>query len=162
MFADIVGFTAWSSVREPDQVFTLLETVYAAFDRAALQRKVFKVETVGDCYVAAAGVPEPRDNHAIVMARFAAKCRTELRRVTRNLEVSLGPETADLSMRFGLHSGSVTAGVLRGAKARFQLFGDVSCGLRKNLVVAIVASPSDKYLFRVGLTFIALCIFSTF
>ena len=42
----------------------------------------------------------------------------------KDLEVSLGPDTGDLSMRFGLHSGSVTAGVLRGDRARFQLFGD--------------------------------------
>ena len=40
------------------------------------------------------------------------------------LESRLGPDTADLSMRFGLHSGPVTAGVLRGDRARFQLFGD--------------------------------------
>jgi Adenylate and Guanylate cyclase catalytic domain len=44
MFADIAGFTAWSSVREPSQVFTLLETVYAAFDAIAKRRRVFKVE----------------------------------------------------------------------------------------------------------------------
>jgi hypothetical protein len=50
MFADIAGFTAWSSVREPSQVFTLLETVYRAFDAIAKRRRVFKVETVGDCY----------------------------------------------------------------------------------------------------------------
>lgn len=47
MFADVEGFTAWSSVREPSQVFTLLETIYAAFDRVATRRRVFKVETVG-------------------------------------------------------------------------------------------------------------------
>jgi len=45
LFADIVGFTAWSSVREPAQVFTLLETVYRAFDIIAKRRRVFKVET---------------------------------------------------------------------------------------------------------------------
>jgi Adenylate and Guanylate cyclase catalytic domain len=44
--------------------------------------------------------------------------------LVRQLEVSLGPETADLCMRYGLHSGPVTAGVLRGEKSRFQLFGD--------------------------------------
>jgi hypothetical protein len=43
LFADIAGFTAWSSVREPSQVFVLLETVYAAFDRLADRRQVFKV-----------------------------------------------------------------------------------------------------------------------
>jgi len=56
-FADIVGFTAWSSLREPVQVFTLLETLYGAFDYIAKRRRVFKVETVGDCYVAVAGLP---------------------------------------------------------------------------------------------------------
>jgi hypothetical protein len=54
LFADIAGFTAWSSVREPSQVFTLLETVYHAFDVMARRRGVFKVETVGDCYVSTA------------------------------------------------------------------------------------------------------------
>lgn len=48
LFADISGFTAWSSVREPTQVFILLETLYQAFDSAAKKRGVFKVETVGD------------------------------------------------------------------------------------------------------------------
>ena len=44
MFADIAGFTAWSSTREPSQVFTLLEAVYGAFDQIAQRRGVFKVE----------------------------------------------------------------------------------------------------------------------
>ena len=51
-FADIAGFTAWSSQREPTQVFTLLQTLYHAFDRVANKRDVFKVETIGDCYMA--------------------------------------------------------------------------------------------------------------
>jgi class 3 adenylate cyclase len=58
MFADISGFTAWSSAREPKQVFLLLETVFGEFDRIAKRRRVFKVETVGDCYVAVVGLPE--------------------------------------------------------------------------------------------------------
>ncbi|KAG7358840.1 adenylate/guanylate cyclase [Nitzschia inconspicua] len=124
MFADIVGFTAWSSTREPSQVFTLLETIYNQFDRLAKVRKVFKVETVGDCYVAVAGLPDPRKDHAVVMARFARDCLSSLQQMTKELEVTLGPDTADLSMRIGLHSGPVTAGVLRGDRARFQLFGD--------------------------------------
>jgi hypothetical protein len=48
MFADIAGFTAWSSSREPAQVFTLLQAVYQAFDKIATRRRVFKVETIGD------------------------------------------------------------------------------------------------------------------
>jgi len=48
LFADISGFTAWSSSREPSQVFILLQSVYQAFDNIAQKRKVFKVETIGD------------------------------------------------------------------------------------------------------------------
>lgn len=54
-FADIAGFTAWSSTREPVQVFVLLQTLYQGFDEIAQRRKVFKVETIGDSYVAVTG-----------------------------------------------------------------------------------------------------------
>lgn len=126
MFADVEGFTAWSSVREPSQVFTLLETLYSAFDRVASRRRVFKVETVGDCYLAVCGLPDPRSDHALVMARFARDCINEHIDKTKQLEKSLGPETGELRLRVGLHSGPITAGVLRSERSRFQLFGDVS------------------------------------
>jgi len=63
LFADIVGFTAWSSVREPSHVFTLLESIFDAFDEIAKRENVFKVETIGDCYVAASGLPYPCADH---------------------------------------------------------------------------------------------------
>ena len=63
LFADISGFTAWSSVRDPTQVFSLLEALYKVFDSMAIRRRVFKVETVGDCYVAVTGLPEPQKDH---------------------------------------------------------------------------------------------------
>jgi class 3 adenylate cyclase len=105
-------------------VFTLLETIYGAMDTAARKLGAFKVETVGETYVAATGLPEQREDHALVMARFARTCLLRVKELTRALESSLGPGTADLEMRFGMHSGPVTAGVLRGEKSRFQLFGD--------------------------------------
>ncbi|CAB9521868.1 Receptor-type guanylate cyclase gcy [Seminavis robusta] len=124
MFADIAGFTAWSSAKDPILVFMLLETIYSAFDKLANRYGVFKVETVGDCYVAAAGVPDPRNDHPVIMARFARACMMKMKTVTQKLEVTLGPDTGDLSLRVGLHSGQCTAGVLRGDKARYQIFGD--------------------------------------
>lgn len=74
--------------------------------------------------VAVCGLPEPRDDHAVAMARFARECMKKMSEVTKQLEVTLGPGTEDLTIRVGLHSGPVTAGVLRGEKSRFQLFGD--------------------------------------
>eukprot|EP00934_Nitzschia_sp_Nitz4_P003423 Nitzschia sp. Nitz4//scaffold22_size323478//228950//232528//NITZ4_000565-RA/size323478-snap-gene-0.561-mRNA-1//-1//CDS//3329543109//3413//frame0 len=124
MFADIVSFTAWSSTREPSQVFILLESVYGSFDKLAAKCGVFKVETIGDCYVAVAGLPDPRSDHAAVMAKFAQDCHHHMRKLVSKLSVTLGPETEEMTMRFGLNSGPVTAGVLRGQKSRFQLFGD--------------------------------------
>jgi len=124
LFADLSGFTAWSSTREPAQVFLLLQTVYQNFDQIAKRRRVFKVETIGDSYLAVTGLPEPQAHHATIMAKFAWDCLIRVGEVMKELEVSLGPDTGDLSMRFGMHSGSVTAGVLKGDRARFQLFGD--------------------------------------
>lgn len=125
LFADIAGFTAWSSSRTAVQVFTLLENIYQVFDEVACRHKVFKVETIGDCYVAVTGVPEAQENHAVIMAMFARDCANEMARLkVSDVFESLGEDTATLDMRFGLHSGSVTGGVLRGQKSRYQLFGD--------------------------------------
>jgi class 3 adenylate cyclase len=92
-FADIAGFTAWSSTREPAQVFILLQTVYQNFDAIAKRRRVFKVETIGDSYVAVTGLPDPQENHATIMAKFAWDCLVKIGEITKELEVSLGPDT---------------------------------------------------------------------
>lgn len=74
--------------------------------------------------MAVTGLPEPRKRHAVAMARFAAECRDRMNVLVKDMEGALGPGTGELCLRLGLHSGSITAGVLRGDKARFQLFGD--------------------------------------
>ena len=82
--------------------------------------------------VACCGLPEPNPKHALVMARFAQDCARRVSTVLRKLETTLGPETTSLGFRFGLHSGPTTGGVLRGQRARFQLFGDVSAWQRRD------------------------------
>jgi class 3 adenylate cyclase len=66
---------------------------------------VFKVDTVGDCYCCVTGVPIPKEDHAVVMADFAREILSAFNAVASTLEVQLGPDTADLSMRAGIHSG---------------------------------------------------------
>lgn len=149
-FGDLSGFTAWSAKRTPDEVFELLETCYKSFDTIAKRRCVFKVETIGDCYgalmdelcqdmailqaltftslpsilVAATGLPDPQKDHALRMTRFANDCMQRMNILTAELSETLGPDTAHLKLRVGLHSGKITGGVLKGDKSRFQLFGD--------------------------------------
>ena len=91
MFADIKGFTHWSAERKPTEVFHLLETLYGAFDELAKKYGVFKVETIGDTYVAVVGLPKPRKEHATVMVRFAKRCLLKMTELTRKLEATLGP-----------------------------------------------------------------------
>ena len=69
-------------------------------------------------------MPEKQLDHAQRMVRFADEAIRKMRQLTKELESSLGPDTGNLSLRCGIHSGPVTAGVLRGDRARFQLFGD--------------------------------------
>jgi class 3 adenylate cyclase len=124
MFADIDGFSSWAAIREPSQVFILLAAAYNAFDRIADGCNIFKVETLGDSYVAASGLPDPVADHATVIVRFADDCMKELKAVVDQLAATLGPGTSDLCLRVGIHSGAVVAGVLKGeGKYRFQLLG---------------------------------------
>ena len=58
------------------------------------------------------------------MAKCACECLLRIREVTKQLEVELGPDSCDLTMCMGLHSFTITAGLLKGDRARFQLFGD--------------------------------------
>jgi Adenylate and Guanylate cyclase catalytic domain len=135
LFADIAGFTAWASTRGPDHVFILLQSVFHEFDQVAKRRKVFKVETIGDCYLAVTGLPDPQPDHAVIMGRFAHECKLRMLISTKELDLILGPDCSELKVRFGMHSGPVTAGVLRGDRARFQLFGDtVNTGMFSKLL----------------------------
>lgn len=74
--------------------------------------------------VAATGLPEPQKDHAVRMSRFANACMQSMGVMTSEMSETLGPDTANLKLRVGLHSGKITGGVLKGDKCRFQLFGD--------------------------------------
>ena len=86
-------------------MFELLETLYAAYDAIALKREVFKVETIGDCYMAVTGIPNPQPDHAYRMAKFAVDCQAKTMTILNQLKETLGEDTASLTCRIGLHSG---------------------------------------------------------
>jgi class 3 adenylate cyclase len=123
MFADIVGFTKWCSEHSPEEVFFLIENLFYAWDKIAKRMGVFKLDRVGDCYIAVTGLPTPTEHHAEILCEFAHECRNKMFEVMEKISAHL-QGIDELTMRFGIHSGAVTAGVLKGQKTRFELFGD--------------------------------------
>ena len=117
LFSDIVGFTAWSAAQSPETVFRVLGGMFAEFDALAHQCGTYKVETIGDAYMCVCGLPTQTPAHAERMADFALGMFAA---VARACELT----GANLQIRVGMHSGTVTAGVLLGERSRFQLFGD--------------------------------------
>ena len=74
--------------------------------------------------MATSGLPDIRYDHAEVMAKFSVECQKIFEAVKTELLYKIGSETTHLKLRCGLHSGPVTTGVLRGLRARFEIFGD--------------------------------------
>lgn len=74
------------------------------------------------------GLPERREDHASAMCIFAQSCLRQMRKLTKELHQKLGGDTNKLALRVGLHSGDVTAGVLRGGMLCFPFF---VCGYRQ-------------------------------
>jgi class 3 adenylate cyclase len=81
--------------------------MYSRFDKKARARGVFKVETIGDCYMACAGLPKPREDHALIMARFARDMLLVFEELQTSLAPALGDEMRSLGLRIGIHSGTL-------------------------------------------------------
>jgi class 3 adenylate cyclase len=116
LFADIVGFTPLSARLSPSELLVLLNQVFSAFDELAGRFGLEKIKTIGDAYMAAGGLPEPRPDHLTDMARLALAMQDRIR------EIPI-PDGA-LSLRVGLHVGTVTAGVIGIRKFIYDVWGD--------------------------------------
>ncbi|MEW6085560.1 MAG: adenylate/guanylate cyclase domain-containing protein [Chloroflexota bacterium] len=118
LFADIVNFTPISAKFGPHEVVKMLDDVFSLFDELVEKHKVEKIQVAGDGYMAAAGVPIPRPDHAKVLARLALDM---LKRVHEGNFLD-GKHPIDL--RIGLNSGSLIAGVI-GRRKVFAVWGDM-------------------------------------
>ncbi len=117
LFAGINDFPGLVAQKTPVQVVDLLGQVFAAFDRLAEQHGLEKIKTLGDIYMAAAGVPVPRPDHAEAVAELAFAMQAEIVGFDAGLK-------APLQLRVGLSSGPVVAGVIGTAKLAYDLWGD--------------------------------------
>jgi len=117
VFADIVGFTPWSQRTDPARVVALLDDLFSRFDALAVEHGVEKIKTVGDAYMAVAGAPEPRADHAEAALAFARSILAEVADWRRANDL-------ELEVRVGLASGPVVGGVIGQRRLLFDLWGD--------------------------------------
>ena len=119
LFADIVGFTEMSSRLQTTSMIKVLNKLFSAFDKLAIRIGVFKVETIGDCYMCVAGHDmATKKDHARLMVQMGLSMIEE----AQNVYLPDGQES--VSIRVGIHTGPVYAGVVGLSKPRYCLFGD--------------------------------------
>lgn len=121
LFADIAGFTEWCGrdSTSPERSIDALGGLFSILDDLAEEHGVYKVETIGDCYVAICGAPVPRADHAVTMARFAL----DVLAVNVLMDSIFGADSG-LQLRIGVHCGPLVGGVIRSVRPRWQIFGD--------------------------------------
>ncbi len=117
LFADVVGYTRLASRLDPRQVVERLSQIFTAFDEIAAREGIEKIKTIGDAYMAAAGLPLHAPDHAARIARMALGMQQALARINADL-----PEP--LQLRIGLNTGPVVAGVIGDQKFLYDLWGD--------------------------------------
>ena len=115
LFADVVDFTPLASRLEARDVVGMLDRLFTAFDGLVDKYEVEKIKTIGDCYMVAAGVPQPRTDHAHALADLALELNDCARAAL--------PES-HLRLRIGISSGPVVAGVIGRRRFLYDLWGD--------------------------------------
>jgi class 3 adenylate cyclase len=117
LFADLVGFTPMTAAVPPGEVVAFLEDVFGWIDELAARHGVEKIKTIGDAYMAAVGVPEPRADHAAAMAAFALDLRDGLGALATRM-------AHDVQMRMGMATGAVVAGIIGRSRFAYDLWSD--------------------------------------
>jgi class 3 adenylate cyclase len=117
MFADLVGFTSLAQEMPPALLVRLLDQIFCEFDEIAGHHGLEKIKTIGDSYMAAAGLPYPLPDHAVAAAHMALDMQQAINRINREND-------SILSLRIGLCTGPVIAGVIGRNKFIYDLWGD--------------------------------------
>jgi adenylate cyclase len=117
LFADLVNFTQLSSCRSAMQLIQLLNTIFSAFDKLAEYHGLEKIKTIGDAYMVVGGVPIVRADHAEAIAHMALDMLEAIEHFNQT-------QGENLSLRIGISTGPVVAGVIGTKKFSYDLWGD--------------------------------------
>jgi adenylate cyclase len=117
LFCDLVGFTTISQELPPERVIDFLGKIFAAFDHLAAAQGVEKIKTIGDAYMAAAGIPEAQSDHALRIAMLAVRMLEAVNDIARQTDI-------ELKARIGIHTGPIVAGVIGTHKFAYDIWGD--------------------------------------
>ncbi|MDJ0633940.1 MAG: adenylate/guanylate cyclase domain-containing protein [Xenococcaceae cyanobacterium MO_188.B29] len=117
LFADLVDFTSLFSQLPPIEIVEILNEIFSEFDRISTKYGLEKIKIIGDAYMIVGGLPEARDDHAEAIAEMALDMQQAIAQF--NLETD-----KTLSIRIGINTGEVVAGVIGTKKFTYDLWGD--------------------------------------
>ncbi|WP_375338941.1 adenylate/guanylate cyclase domain-containing protein [Ancylothrix sp. D3o] len=117
LFADIVGFTELSAYISPTELVNNLNQIFSSFDQLADRHDLEKIKTIGDAYMVVGGLPMPRKDHAEAIAEMALDMQIELAKLSKGIGLNF-------TIRIGINTGPVVAGVIGLKKFTYDLWGD--------------------------------------
>lgn len=151
LFADIVGFTHLSAQMSPLELLNLLNNIFSVFDKLAEKHGIEKIKTIGDAYMAVAGLPIANDHHAEAIANMALDMQQAIQQFKT-------PQGEPFQIRIGINTGLVVAGVIGIKKFSYDLWGDAvnvasrmeSLGLPGKIQVTVATKErlQDQYIFE--------------
>ncbi|MEG4107026.1 adenylate/guanylate cyclase domain-containing protein [Microcoleus sp. S13_C5] len=151
LFADLVGFTNFASQKSAAETVKVLNQIFSLFDELSLRHGLEKIKTMGDAYMVVGGLPEPQENHAFAIAQMALDMQAAV--ASFNVE-----NNHNFSLRIGINSGGVVAGVIGLTKFSYDLWGDTvnvaqrmeSSGIPGEIQVTaeVYDRLKDKFLFK--------------
>ena len=123
LFADIVNYTSFGNYHEPVDVVRMLMELFKNFDHATKACHVYKVHTIGDCYVVMGfnGKVSMNERNYYEEAKNVCKMGEEMINIIRDVRKRVNYELLD--MRIGIHTGTVIAGIIGSSVVRYDIFG---------------------------------------